>query len=369
MKKVKMFRFQFSDLAAGAAIFFIAAHLSLFPHALMAQDSKKIKTALEAYPEGVTEIRYRSSGDNTEQPMFFWQPDSTEKRPLLVALHTWSSDYTQAGGEAKYAEWCQKAGWVFVHPNFRGPNRSPHAMGSDLAVADIISAIDHARGKAQIDESRIYCIGVSGGGHASLLMAGRAPDLWAGVSAWCGISDIAAWHEQCTDTKFSKYARDIEKSLGGAPDNDKRRADAVHRSPINWLPRAAKVNLDINHGIHDGRAGSVPFTHSLYAFDAVVNDAQAPAAIGTDGIKAFFKSQQSPDAALAKDPLYPADQQPVFRRTDGNCRVTIFEGGHEILHEAALNWLAAQQKGHAANWQPERVHQLDVKASEKESGK
>ena len=366
-----MLDFQFSDLAAGAAIFFVGALLLISPQASMAQDPEKAKpdSAPKGYPEGVSEIRYRSNGDDSEQAALFWQPEANEKRPLLVALHTWSSDYKQAGGEAKYAEWCQKAGWVFIHPNFRGPNRSPQAMGSYLAVADILSAVEYAREQADIDDRRIYCIGVSGGGHASLLMAGRAPDLWAGVSAWCGISDIATWHEQCTDTKFSKYAGDIEKSLGGTPDNDKRRIAAIHRSPVNWLPRAAKVNLDINHGIHDGRTGSVPFTHSLHAFNAVVTKARPPAAINADAIEAFYQSQKSPDSNAAKDALYPDGQQPAFRRNAGNTRVTIFEGGHEILHDAALNWLAAQVKGQAANWQPERVHRLDVKASEKESGK
>ena len=36
---------------------------------------------------------------------------------------------------------------------------------------------------------------------------------------------------------------------------------------------------------------------------------------------------------------------PIFRRASGNTRVTIFEGGHEIVHQAALNWLAKQRKG------------------------
>jgi len=359
-----VFSFKSSGLAAGVAISFAGA--LLFSTQLMAQEEQAVK----GYPRGVLDIRYVSTADDSEQPALFWKPeDLSEKRPLLVALHTWSSDYLQAGGEAKYAEWCQRAGWVFIHPNFRGPNKTPEALGSELAVADILSAVDYARDNAAIDESRIYCIGVSGGGHASLLMAGRAPELWAGVSAWCGISDIAAWHQQRSGTKQAGYAKHIEMSLGGAPDSPARRADAARRSPNTWLPNAAGVNLDINHGVHDGRTGSVPFTHSLHAWNAVVEKKRPDAALSDEAVDTFYDSRKSPDPAPAADPLYPQDQQPVFRRSADNTRVTIFEGGHEILHEAALNWLAAQRKGQPAKWQVERVHSLKVKAADKESGK
>lgn len=361
-----MFSFKISVLATGAAVFYVGA--VLFSNPLMAQQDPSVK----GYPQGVLDIRYPSAADDSQQPALFWKPDDGDdktKRPLLVALHTWSSDYLQAGGEAKYAEWCQLAGWVFIHPNFRGPNSTPEALGSELAVADILSAVDYAKNNANIDESRIYCIGVSGGGHASLLMAGRAPELWAGVSAWCGISDIAAWHDQCSTSERKGYAKHIEKALGGAPDTPERRADAQQRSPLTWLPRAASVNLDINHGVHDGRTGSVPFSHSLHAWNAVIEKTHPEAALSDQAIDAFYDSQESPDAAPAADPLYPDVQQPVFRRSAGNTRITIFEGGHEILHDAALNWLAAQRKGQAANWQVERTHSMKVKASDKESGK
>ena len=69
-----------------------------------------------------------------------------------------------------------------------------------------------------VDESRVYLIGVSGGGHMAMLMAGRHPELWAGVSAWCGIADIAQWYGDHTkDSKPDKYAQNIEAALGHAP--------------------------------------------------------------------------------------------------------------------------------------------------------
>ncbi|MEM1296151.1 MAG: prolyl oligopeptidase family serine peptidase [Verrucomicrobiota bacterium] len=328
-------------------------------------DAKPLK---RAYPEEVKTVEYLSMGDESLQPALFWKPEGkTGKVPLLVALHTWSNDYTQAGGEVLYAEWCQQVDWAFIHPNFRGPNWTPAAMGSELAVADILSAVEFAKQEASIDEDRIYVIGVSGGGHASLLMAGRAPRLWAGVSAWCGISDIAAWHRECSENEqFIRYANHIEKALGGAPfDDPDRLKDAQQRSPITWLNSAGDVPLDINHGVHDGRTGSVPFSHSLHAWNAAVPEVDR---FDSASIGQVYESQNFETPFDGVDALYGA-RQPVFRKTSGATRLTIFEGDHEIIHEAALNWLAAQHRGKEVVWEVEKVADLKSDEADKESGK
>lgn len=332
--------------------------------------SAQEKQSPEGYPDGVTEVSYVSSADDSEQPALFWKPENADGPvPLLVALHTWSSDYRQTGGEVVYARWCQQVNWAFVHPNFRGPNRTPDAMGSDLALQDVLSSIEFAKSQADIDANRIYCIGVSGGGHMSLLMAGRAPEVWAGVSAWCGISDIAAWHEQCSaNERFGRYAEHIEKVLGGSPvPGSDRLESARHRSPVTWLRAASGVNLDINAGIHDGRSGSVPFKHSLYAWDAVVPESDR---LSEEWIEKAYQDQGFPSEnnEAASDDLY-GTHQPRFRKTSGNTRVTIFEGGHEIVHVAALNWLSAQRKGQPAVWTVEKSVNLKTEAKETESGK
>lgn len=333
-------------------------------------------SSVKNYPPEVRKIHYLSSADQSEQPALFYRPDleksgKSEKRPLLVALHTWSGNYLQGGGKT-YARWCIDQGWAFIHPNFRGPNWTPEALGSDLVVADIVSAVDYARENASIDENRIYLIGVSGGGHASLLLAGRAPDIWAGVSAWCGISDIAKWHDE-TKQAGRGYWKHIEQALGGDPNTDpKRKKDADHRSPLNWLNQARPVNIDINHGINDGRVGpappygSVPFTHSLNAFNQVL-PAQSSERIPNEAILEAWTSEVPdglPDCQSLKDSLY-GNHPPVYRKTSGNTRVTLFQGGHEIVHLAALNWLAQQRKGQAAKWDIEKT--ADLKTSTKES--
>ncbi|MFK5920992.1 MAG: prolyl oligopeptidase family serine peptidase [Verrucomicrobiota bacterium] len=326
---------------------------------------------MKGFPPQVQKITYPSSADQSQQPALFFQAskDPKQKRPLLVALHTWSGDYSQGGGKT-YARWCIDQGWSFIHPNFRGPNWTPEAMGSDLAVADIISAVEYAKKNAAIDENRIYLIGVSGGGHASLLMAGRAPDIWAGVSAWCGISDIAQWHNETKQAKRG-YWKHIEKSLGGDPNSDtKIKKQADHRSPLHWLDRAQKVNLDINHGITDGRSGSVPFSHSLHAFNQVLPTPSADRITDENILAAWTtgKATPLPQSLPLNDPLY-GTRPPVYRKTSGNTRITLFQGGHEIIHLAALNWLANQRKGQNAIWDIKKVADLKTSAKETQSGK
>ena len=137
---------------------------------------------------------YFSKLDQSMQPALVCPAEGTEKRPLAVCLHTWSYgiDHTYE----QFLERCRERNWHFVFPLFRGPNHQPEACGSDLVVSDLACAVTYMRETYPVDEERIYLIGGSGGGHASLLMAGRCPELFTAVSAWCPISDIAAWFVQ-----------------------------------------------------------------------------------------------------------------------------------------------------------------------------
>ncbi len=179
----------------------------------------------------IIEITYASQADKTQQPALFYDPGGDTPKPLLVALHSWSGDYKQANGP--YGQWCIDHNWVMIHPNFRGVNDHPEACGSELVVQDILSAVEHCRQHCRIDEKRIYLIGSSGGGYASLLMAGRAPEVWAGVSAWCPIYDLAVWHGD-TQRRNLKYDDMLEQVCGGAP--------ALQQL---WMSSTASVRLPI----------------------------------------------------------------------------------------------------------------------------
>ena len=301
-----------------------------------------VSAAPKGWPKEIREIKYLSKADNTKQPALFFAPTVRgEPRPLLVGLHTWSSDYRQ--NNSPYGKWCIEKKWNFIHPNFRGPNRRPQATGSELVVADILSAVEYARKNGAVDETRIYLVGASGGGYAALLMAGRAPEVWAGVSAWVPILDLAQWHAHTSKRKM-KYAREIELSIGGKPmAGSEAAAEAMKRSPVTYLAHAKGVALDINAGINDGHSGSVPISHSLDAFNLL---AAAKDRLGADLISEFVKTAKVPAALKGQAPVDAAygKKAVLFRRQSGAARVTIFQGGHEIIPAAALHWLAKQQR-------------------------
>lgn len=323
------------------------------------------KKGLKDWPQGVEEIEYTSSIDDSKQPSLIYKAKSKEKRPLLVGLHSWSTNYLSGKGDLQYAHWAIEQDWHFVHPQFRGENWTPKAMGSDYVVADVVSIVEYMKKNYNVDESRIYLIGCSGGGYASLLMAGRKPEIWAGVSAWVPISDIYAWWKQRDEgsKSNSRYARNIETVIGGRPDkSDALKEACMKRSALTYLENAKGINIDINHGVNDGRAGSVPFIHSLYAFNKLAN---APDALTNSEIDEYYKTRKLPATmkAASADPLF-GDKTTLFRRTSGNARVTIFEGGHEIVHKPALNWLANQRKGQKAAWDLKDIKDIKVSKSD-----
>lgn len=298
----------------------------------------------ENWPDEVEVIEYRSAVDGAPERAMFYAPRGSEKVPLLVRLHAWSHDYAEPSG-GEYARLAIERGWAAIHPDFRGPNNRPEAMGSELAVAGVIGAVEYARRNAAIDASRVYLVGTSGGGYAALLLAGRAPELWAAVSAWVPIFDLIEWHGECL-AAGRPYARMIERAAGGDPRHDAAaRAQCVRRSAAAWLANAGAVPLDINTGIRDGHDGSVPVSHAIRAFNLLAAEADR---IGEEEIGFFVARAAVPPGLGGRfdDPAY-GEKRVLFRRTSRNVRLTIFDGGHEGLARPAVEWLADKSKGRA----------------------
>ena len=294
-------------------------------------------------------IDVRSSKDGSLQKVIYWRPESAAHDatgpavPLIVFLHSWSGGFEQG---PPWITQAKKMGWVLVAPDFRGPNSRPEACASDLASQDILDAVAYARRDARIDDSRIYLVGGSGGGHMALVMAARAPELWAAVSAWVPITDLAAWHAE-SKTRKNNYAKMLEQSCGGAP-GPATEAAYRHRSPLFHLAAAKGVPLDINTGIHDGHTGSVPVSHSLRAFNVL---AAPDKQISAEDIDFMVREQKTPSALAAETQVDPErEKTTLFRRSSGNARVTVFEGGHESESSSAVLWLSRQRKGQPADF-------------------
>jgi pimeloyl-ACP methyl ester carboxylesterase len=304
--------------------------------------AKKSRKAVQ--PAG-TVIDFVSSYDKKPQKAMIYVVPGKDVRPLIVALHTWSVNYLGANG---YVNLAKKYKTHLIAPDFRGRNTvgNPLSMGSDAAVADIVSAVEWMKKKANVDPNRIYIIGGSGGGHMALLMAGRHPEIWAGVSAWCPISDLKKW---CTFHKGKGYGAHIIRNLKGDPRSDAKAAEeAARRSPVTWLAKAKDVAVDIGTGIHDGHKGSVPISEAFYAYNCIAAPGDK---VSEKEIDFMVKNEKAPAGTpVFKDPGY-GKRKIHYRKTSGNVRITIFEGGHNILSAYGVDWLLKQKKGQKAVWQ------------------
>ncbi|MGB0578429.1 MAG: alpha/beta hydrolase family protein [Limisphaerales bacterium] len=296
-----------------------------------------------------TEVSITSTKDGKPQKAFWWHPENAKKQPvpLLVILHTWSGNYQQKSWKEPGLKESEKRGWAVIHPDFRGRNNTPQACGSDYAVQDVLDAVAWAKKQIKVDTKRIYLTGTSGGGHMSLLMAGRAPKIWAGVSSWVPISDVAQWHRDTTAAGRTKYASDLVKCCGGKPgESEQVDAEYVNRSPLTWLSQAKGVAIDINAGVHDGHTGSVPCAHSLRAFNSLaVANGNPDVQVAKRTMDLIWKNREVPKSQLSKPITDEQRKRDVLlRRSAGPVRVTIFEGGHEGDMTAAIHWLAQQKK-------------------------
>lgn len=289
-----------------------------------------------------------SSFDGAEQRVRYYKA-SGESRPLVVALHTWSYSADQEDVYNEYFKRCADRGWHCIFPDFRGPNNKPLACGSQAAMRDILDAVEWAQDTLSVDPRRIFLVGASGGGHMTLQMAGNFPTVWTAASAWVPIAELARWHAETTERGMT-YAATIEASCGGAP-GISREVDYEYtkRSPLFTLWRAHIVPMDINAGIHDGHGGelggegSVPVGHSIRAFNELAKAAgHRKDMISEEAIVAIEHEEAVPDSltpgSTEDEPLY--GRKIYLRRQSGLARLTLFEGGHDIVYDAAFAFFA-----------------------------
>lgn len=237
------------------------------------------------------EILIQSSLDGTFQPSLYYNAKGSQ-RPLLVGLHTWSFDrFNQIKNMLPYAE---KYDFNLLLPEFRGANLATnkdcvYACGSEYAKRDIKDAIDYVVNKEGADPNNVFLLGLSGGGHMALLMAGYCPEYFKAIGAYVPITDLKKWTEQ--NAQYKKHV------LACCNNSE---AEMVSRSPMTYIDTIAKANVKIFHGKYDP---VVPVTHSMELYQQI--------------FEKFPKSK-------------------VF--------LDIFDGGHQIDMEAAMYWILSQYR-------------------------
>jgi hypothetical protein len=304
---------------------------------------------------GSLEVRIRSNRDGSDQPALFSVPPAAKpdrvgmRSPLVVSLHSWSTGYARYDSLASTWEGCQRRGWVFLSPHFRGPNNRPEACGSELAVQDVLDAVAYAQVHARVDPQRIFAVGAS---HMTLVLAHRAPALWAGISAWLPITDLVTFH-RFTQAEGLRFAGMVELCCGGPPGRPDTDAEYERRSSLPFLAAARGVPIDINVGIRDGHGGEpIQINQSLRAFNALARaNGVADAALSENVVADMTSSAQIPTGLKSAAVVEPERLYPVLlRRSAGPVRLTVFDGGHVWdqgragAAEPALEWMAGLTK-------------------------
>jgi predicted esterase len=299
-------------------------------------------TSLAGWQDAVSrirDVRITSTEDGHRQPALWLSPSGEGDQPLLVVLHSWSSTYLQHLN-IPLARWADRNGWGMIAPNFRGINETPQAMGSDLAVQDVIDAVDYAASQADIDEDRVFLIGFSGGGMMSLLMAGRHPDRFAGVVSWVPIHDINDWYVYNRDQQPDRaYARQIRAACGGDPANNSgARRSCEQRSPSTHLgaAREAGTPVYIAHGLNDD---IVPPIHAVRAYNQLVDPDDRIEQSVRDSVRGNQLTSGQRGSIEADVFFRGPDPDPLFARSSGDVTLVLFRGQHDMVYNPGLEWM------------------------------
>ena len=161
----------------------------------------------------------------------------------------------------------------------------------------------------------------------ALLLAAHYPELWAAVSSWVPISDLAAWHASAKAAGL-RYSEMLERCCGGTPAS--ATAEYRKRSPLFELRRAKGLPISIHVGIHDGHRGSVPVSHSLRAFNELAKaNGHAGQVFSDDDIRQITEHEMIPAGLQTQTPTQSPTQGGKFRtllhRTAGPAAITVFE--------------------------------------------
>ena len=291
---------------------------------------------------GVRSIRIKSSADGKKQRALFYNSGSSRKKPLLIALHSWSEDYKQQFS-VPYGIWAVKNDWVFIHPDYRGAFTNSMSTASEFAISDILDALEYAKKNANVDQSRIYITGFSGGGMVTLIMAGRYPHIWAGAAAWVPVYDLVQWYQTTRHAKHN-YSTHITNSCGGAPlPGTKAQEECLKRSGSTYLSNARGKGVQV-YIVTGAKDRFVPPSHSLEAFNDLADSVDQ---ISKKDMEFIDKNHKLPNHLMGEysDSLFTdAGIDLLFERKSASVVLKIYDGNHDVIYNAGLYWLSKQRR-------------------------
>lgn len=291
----------------------------------------------ESVPD-IEDIEITSTADDSEQPALWLPPEGEGEQPLLVILHSSSAEYLQHAG-IPYAMFADENGWAVVAPQFRGVNDDPESTGSDLAVQDVVDAIDFAVSQDGVDANRVYAVGYSGGGTMSLLLAGRHPDKVTAVAAWGPPYDLIAFYRESLDAGLH-YASDIAAACEGDPTEEgDAEEDCLHRSPMTHLDRAREegVPVFIAQGIHDSILSP---SHGARAFNQLADEDDRFSEEQLETIGAGAVPEDLDEPVSTETFFGDGDPEPVLARASASVLLVMFAADHEMAYHPTLRWFA-----------------------------
>lgn len=285
-------------------------------------------------------VEIKSPQDGDVQKAYFYNSKSNTPKPLIVSLHSWSANYTQPDTLALLSK---ENDINYIHPNFRGENWNKNACCSNLVISDIDAAIDYAISHAAVDTTKIYVIGRSGGGYATLSMFMKSRHKIKKFSAWVPLTDLVTWYNETRARKF-RYADDIltcTHSTNGVLDLKV----AWEKSPMYWPTPIEKLNdsrIEIFTGVYDGLTDSnpIPITQAINFYNKLLTDVKE-----SDSSK-YVSSSETLRLLQLKRPTVDFGQiggrDIWLTKESHHIRLTLFTGEHEMLHRFAFDNLTKE---------------------------
>jgi predicted esterase len=233
----------------------------------------------------------------------------TVQLPLLIGLHGKGTDADDIrdflAGEA------EERGWLLAAPEMHGSfyiNTGSNAYAWLGAQHDIIDTIQYMTDNYNVDLSRIYLAGESMGAQTSTMVAAKYPDIFAAVTAWKPLTNLAIWYDERIAIPLEVDT--IVNETGGIP--TVVLFEYERRSPLEIPQNSRLVPIKMWHD-EDDRL--VPIHHSQDLRNVINNNWNPPRPVTLIEIASEpFKCSSDPDSL---EHCYDPDTNELFDYLEG----------------------------------------------------